>query len=60
MVAVRGSRFVGGGSQFVVRDSVAQAPAPCRSTRVVESVAWDRTPVPPLGALLVRTKGPGP
>ena len=28
--------------------------------RVVEGLAWDRTPAPPLGALLARIKGPGP
>ena len=34
--------------------------APCRSTRVMEGLAWDRTPTPQLGALLAHTKGPGP
>ena len=32
---------------------------PCRSTRVVEGLAWDRTPAPPLGARLARITGPG-
>ncbi len=32
---------------------------PCQSTRVVEGLAWDRTPAPPLGTLLARIKGPG-
>jgi len=33
--------------------------SPCRSTRVVEGLAWERTPAPPLGALPARIKGPG-
>ena len=32
--------------------------SPCRSTRVVEGLAWERT-APPHGALLARIKGPG-
>jgi hypothetical protein len=33
--------------------------APCRSTRVVEGLAWDCTPAPSLGTLLTRVNGPG-
>jgi len=33
--------------------------SPCRSTRVVEGLAWERTPAPPLGALPAHIKGPG-
>ena len=31
----------------------------CRSTWIVEGLAWDCTFAPPLGALLARIKGPG-
>jgi hypothetical protein len=33
--------------------------SPCRSTRVVEGLAWERTPAPPLRALPAHIKGPG-